>query len=183
MEKTMPKRNFRLKMQHACGSDELRPVFSNVKFENGYMYATDAHIIVRAAVLAFSDFDPSEVDILNGKFLDVDTFKKVIACKHVVVTEEGITDLKTKALYRFAEVEKYPDVEAVMNVGPRNEIDEIGIQHNVLSRMLKVISSSGFNGARYQFCAKNKGITILSNDSTLSENEFKGILMPAMIYG
>lgn len=183
MDKTMPKRNFRLKMQHACGSDELRPAFSNVKFERGYMYATDAYIIVRASVLAFSDFDPSEVDILNGKYIDADTFKKVIACKHVVVTEEGITDLKTKALYRFTEVEKYPDVEAVMNPGQKNEIDEIGLKPKVLSKMLKIISTSDFETARFQFCAKNRGITILSNDSMFTENEFKGILMPAMLNG
>lgn len=181
MEKTAEKRNFKLKMNIACGSDEIRPSMSNVKFENGFMVATDAHILIKAKVKTFSDFEESEVEILNGKYLSSDTFKKVIACKHVVVTEDGIEDMKTKALYKFTEVDSYPNYDAVMDVGLKSPIDEIGITPVVLNRMLKIISTPDFGSCRFSFAAKNKAITITSNNGDFSENDFRAIVMPAQI--
>jgi hypothetical protein len=90
MEKNSPKRNFKLKMHMTCGKDDLRPIMSHVYFDNGNMVSTDAHVLIKAKTSEFTDFDPSELEILNGKFIHANTFKKILACKHVVVDEERL---------------------------------------------------------------------------------------------
>lgn len=46
------------KLHKACADDEYRPAFSYVYFRNGYAYATNAHIAVRAKVEDISNIAP-----------------------------------------------------------------------------------------------------------------------------
>ena len=181
--KNNEKRNFRLKMNLACSKDELRPVMSFVCFDNGYMVATDAHIVIKAKVTSFSHFTDEEVEILNGKYLSSDTFKKVLACKHVVVTDEGIIDLNTKVCYVYASKEdlggEYPNYESVLLKSELLEIDKIGIKPAIAKKLFTIISTSDFNNCVLNFRGKNKAITISHSD--LLESDFTAILMPTMI--
>lgn len=173
------KRNFRLKMHKACGNDDLRPVMSYVCFDNGYMVATDAHLVVKAKVSEFSHFTPEEIELLNGKFLSSDTYKKILSCKSVVVEEEGVVDLKTKTVYKFQEIDgKYPNYNAVLDV-PRAEIDGIGLTPKLAKRMFDILSGTDFQTCHLKFGGKNKGITI--SHPTLLESDFVALMMPAQI--
>ena len=175
------KRNFRLKMHLACGTDDLRPIMTYVCFDGGYMVATDAHLLVKAKVNQFSHFTQEEIELLNGKFLSSDSFKKVLKCKEVVIEEEGIRDMKTKALYSFQEVDgKYPNYEAVIPQG-QNEIDEIGLVPKTAKRMFDILCGTDFYLCHLKFSAKNRAIKIAH--PTLLESDFVAILMPAQING
>lgn len=154
------KRNFKLKTHLACGNDDLRPIMSHVYFDNGFMYATDGYVVVKAAVQHFSDFDKSEVDILNGKFLHGSTFRKVFSCDQVIITETGIQDLATKDVYAFAVPDvKFPNIEAVI---PKEtmKIDEIGIQPSVAIKLLKILNTNDLRTVKFEFTGVNRGIKI-----------------------
>lgn len=171
------KRNFGLKMQFACGNDDLRPVMQHVYFDNGFMVATDAHVLVKAAAQHFSDFDKSEVEILNGKFIHKNTFKKILSCDQVIVTEEGVQDLATKDIYKFATVDiKYPNYNAVI---PKetSPIDYIGISTNIVTRLFKVMQN--IDGVKLLFSGSNRAIKI----EGLGEHEgaLECILMPRVL--
>lgn len=173
------KRNFKLKMHYGCGADELRPIMSHVYFENGYMVATDAHILVKAAIQHFSDFDKSEVDILNGKFLHKDTFKKILSINMVNVTEDGVVDMATKDLYKFADPgKKYPNYEVVM---PKNfaPVKAIGINPKIATKLFKVLDVEDIYSLELNFVSENRGIFLKG----LGEHEgaLECVLMPVLL--
>lgn len=181
--KNNEKRNFRLKMNLACAKDELRPALTYVCFNNGYMVATDAHIVIKAKITSFSHFTDEEVEILNGKYLSSDTFKKVLACKHVVVTDEGIIDLNTKVCYVYASEEdldgKYPNYESVLLKSELLEIDKISINPVIAKKLFTIISTSDFYNCILNFRGKKKAITI--SHPSLLESDFTAVIMPVMI--
>jgi hypothetical protein len=176
---TKEKRNFRLKMNMATGSDDLRPVMQHVYFENGFMVATDAHILIKAAVHHFSDFDQSEVDILNGKFIHKNTFKKILSAPMVQITEEGVVDLATKDVYKFAEeCGKYPNFEAVI---PKSTgaIEQIGVTPAVVQKLFKILASANIHTASMNFEAANRGVVIKGRHE--HEGALTALFMPAAL--
>lgn len=173
------KRNFRLKMHAACGTDELRPIMQHVYFDNGFMIATDAHVLIKAAIQRFSDFDKSEVDMLNGKLLHKSTFKKILSCEQVVVTENGIQDLATKDVYAFAQMDmKFPNYNAVIP-GERGPVNRVGINPKVASKLLTVLNTPEFINIELNFTQENRAIVIKPIGE---ENEsLTAILMPVLL--
>lgn len=175
------KRNFRIKMNLACTDDELRPLLQHVYFENGFMIATEGSILVKAAVLHFSDFDQSEVDILNGKFLHRNTFKKIMSCEMVTISDEGIQDIATKDLYAFSEVEgKYPNYEAVIPHISEN-INHIGLTPSIAVKMFRILSGQDFNSVKLEFHGLNRAIKI--SLTGFEAGALTAILMPAALEG
>jgi hypothetical protein len=143
------------------------------------MYATDAHICIKAATQKFSDFDRSEVEILNGKFIHQKTFKKILACDRVIITEDGIQDEITKDIYLFSKSEtKFPNVEAVIPKGV-NAIKEIGISPSVCMKLMKVLNVTDILSLKFNFTAENRPILITG----IGENEgsLECVLMPVML--
>lgn len=174
------KRNFRIKMNMVCGNDDLRPIMQHVYFENGFMVATDARVLIKAAVMHFSDFDQSEVEILNGKLIHKNTFKKILSIPMIAITEEGIVDMATNDVYKFSMCNgKYPNFEAVI---PKvvGEISEIGITPAVASKLFKVLSTQDIYSLKMSFEAANRGITLKSTGEI--EGALTAVLMPAMIH-
>ena len=52
-----------------------------ISFANGYAYATDCHILVRARLTDISNFDEQELSLLDGKFIHGNFFKEIVGCK------------------------------------------------------------------------------------------------------
>lgn len=173
------KRNFRLKMHLICGTDDLRPIMHHIYFADGFMVSTDAHVLVKAAVQHFSDFDRSEVDILNGKFLHKNTFKKILSCEKVQITEEGILDLATKDVYKFNDPgQKYPNYEAVI---PKqvNPIGRIGVNPATAMKLIKVLCTPDIVNVSMNFNSPNHGICIKAHGE--NEGALECVLMPVML--
>lgn len=173
------KRNFRLKMNLVCGSDDLRPVMQHVYFKDGKMLATDAHILIKANTQKFSDFDKSEIDMLEGKFIHKSTFKKILSCAMVIITENGIQDMSTKDVYAFAQTDdKFPNIDSAIP-SEYKEISEIGIGPQTCLKIMKVLSTPDIYNLSLNFSGQNKAITIKG----LGDNEgaLTAILMPVML--
>ena len=54
------------KLHKACANDEFRPAMHYICFRNGYAYATDGHIAVRASLDAICALSEEERNKLNG---------------------------------------------------------------------------------------------------------------------
>jgi len=104
----------------ACGlKDPYRISMQYIMFLNGYAYATDSHILVKARLTDISDFDEQDLALLDGKCIHANNFKKIVKSKgEVSITTDAIVvkeaeyevtyPLKTKEEIRF------PDCEEVM---------------------------------------------------------------------
>lgn len=166
-------------MNMATGSDDLRPVMSHVYFDKGYMIATDAHILIKAAVLHYSDFDQSEVEILNAKMIHKNTFKKLLSLKMVQITEEGIVDLATKDVYKFADTtDKYPNYEAVIPSGT-GPVSEIGINPKLAEKLMKTLSKIGSYSLRMCLRAPNEAIVFKGTGE--DSGALTAMIMPVML--
>lgn len=109
-------KNFQSRVDYACGNDDLRPVMSNIYFENGFLYATDAHIAIKQS-LRLHQFEDSEIEILNGKMIHRKQFMEIYKHDLIRVEEDGIlcrsNGIKVKYLWSDSD-NKFPSVEKVL---------------------------------------------------------------------
>jgi len=174
------KRNFSLKMNLACGSDDLRPIMQHIYFDNGFMIATDAYIIIKAAVGKFSQFDQSEINILNGKFIHRNTFKKIMSCRSVSITEAGIVDLATKDLYCFADPEvKFPNYEPIIPT-TNAPIKRIGLTPKIAAKIFTILSNTDADSVKLEFTSEVSGIKIIGCGEY--EGSLTCVLMPSKLH-
>ena len=183
-------KNFHLPMHLCTGTDDLRIAMRHVYFEKGYMYATDAHIAVRAMVSAFSDFDEKEIALLDGKFISREKFKRIFASSLVQVIDEGILCCQYNILYKWERDTgmKYPNIDAVLR--PRLDVDEaeaeavkkIGLNPDFLqtiSRTLMHREKLSYLSPILYFNGTKKPIMLLHPHH--KKSELAGILMPVNI--
>lgn len=175
------------KLHKACADDERRPAFSYVYFKNGYAYATNAHIAVRAKIEDISNIDPIDIEALNGKALHYKQFELLL--KHDSMEVEGndikmlnIGDNLTTTITLRDDI-VFPNVDKVL------EDAEAGFRENpptidpciniaLLNKLCAALGNSNKN-AGLRFCGLGKGILV-----KFAENEYWdviGILMP--MYG
>ena len=77
------------KLHLCCAEDMIRPVMEYVHFINGYAYATNAHVMVRAKIADISDFTEEEIAMLNNKSIHGHLFRQLIQRRRVEVTPDG----------------------------------------------------------------------------------------------
>lgn len=65
----------------ACSKDELRPDFQYIAFKDGYLYCTDATVLVRSRLDVVNNIDVFDIEKLNGNFMHKDCFKAMFAAK------------------------------------------------------------------------------------------------------
>lgn len=105
----------------ACGlKDRVRESMHYIMFSNGYAYATNSYILVRARLTDISNFDEQDLLLLDGKVIHANNFKAIVKSKgEVSITSDAI--VVTEAEYEVAyplkakESVKFPDCETVMN--------------------------------------------------------------------
>lgn len=114
--KTKNNFNKKVQMHLACSTDGFRPELQCVFFNNGYAYASDAHILVRNRISEISGLNESEIEALNGKCLRADFYKDMLKYDSIMIAEDGIECAKDndKAFFYFSKFEKYPDAEKVL---------------------------------------------------------------------
>jgi len=115
--KTKQKFNFNTKIHLACSDHMLRPSLNYVYFINGFMYASDAHILVKQSLKLHDIF---ESDFLNGKSINKNTYANILKYQFANATENGIEcsmrDNKDVVLFKYSENEMtMPDFESVLN--------------------------------------------------------------------
>ena len=102
----------------ACGfHDDFRTGMHYISFANGYAYATDSHILVRARLTDISNFDEQDLSLLDGKFIHGKLFKEILNCKgNVIITADAIIAERNecKISYPLMTGIRFPECEKAM---------------------------------------------------------------------
>lgn len=179
----MKTKNFRKKISLACGTDELRPSMTHLYFKDGYVYATDAHILLKQSLKAHA-FTDDEIEIMNGKFLHAAAFNEVYRYDSVTVSEQGFICRKgpVKTIVEFTDYDgSYPDADAVIPTGPLVPIDSIGVNMAIIKKV-EQLTLSYVKNVKIHFRAKNKAIIFTPLDSDdLEPNAEIILVMPVMM--
>ncbi len=160
----------------ACGKDPLRPAMNHIFFSNGYAFASDAHILIKAKL---EDFTHREdiIDILEGKYIHRDTWKQIYN-KSLIVKDEKLYCMELAMFIEFQEVDKFPNVEAVIPKGPLEDVKQIAFHPINLQNLYKSLGIIFQSGASFKFHGASKAIVVKANDNFY---ESFGIIMPIMI--
>ena len=171
---------FKTQLWHACGNDELRPVMNYAHVKDGFIYATDAHILVKQSLRGVHDLDETQVENLEGKFFHKDLLKLLDKQEVVMFEKDGISICSSgieKSLIPYSECDiKFPNCDAVIPDSSHSEsINFIGITPKILSRLIKSMYKSEF-GYRFTFYGKMRAI--LLNSGEFDRSDEIGLIMP-----
>ena len=176
------KYNFIQRASHLCNlcaDDELRPILSNIYFDEGNAICSDGHILLVIPVVEISNLDGADIEKLNGKMLNKAAFRYLLKFDRVSeIDDEGIcAEMKGinnpyKVKINFAESGRYPDYKYVMNV-EQHEVDkEISLKPSRLEELCKAV------GDDMPRLTPNGGHAILIR---FRESKAKGLQMPCLI--
>lgn len=170
------------KLENITGTDDLRPAMQCVYFKDGFVYATDAHVLIKQSLSDVHGFTDEEIKILDGKMVHRDVLKKLHSLENVKVTEEGIVadlSVNAKATYHYFDTQgdsfRYPNAEAVI---PQKFGDTTDKKIKFDPRNLKKLSD-GLVGSniRVEFSFTD-GNPIVVTTGEFTPNQQIGILMP-----
>lgn len=190
---------------HECTSnDDLRPAFGYIHFYNGYAYATDAHVIVKAKIEDISNFIASDIEMINNHSILAANFKKLIKHQNIEVTPEGFVfedyDKQMKVHYLWNEIiqeEKdgklcryvsitgkggkiyIPNFDAVIVDSEHiHTTDSIGIKHKLISSVAKAM---GADTLAFYFSGDDKMIKCRIKDGFDPDADIVAGIMPNLI--
>lgn len=77
------------RLDKLCGTDDLRPAMEYMYFQDGYVYVTNATILVRANLHAISNLPQATIDALNGHYFHRDLYSDLINLDTFEVTKNN----------------------------------------------------------------------------------------------
>lgn len=167
---------------HKC-ADIKSDTLNNIKFENGYAYATNARVAVRAKIEQISNLTSQEIGMLEGKSIDARSFKDLLKFPKVKVKENGfyVEDERSPVFFGFNTQKElvFPSVDNVIEQAIKNskyseKISRIGINVDYLKKL-----SEAMNCERILMKLNDKGailcLSALESDDPI---EIQGIIMP-----
>ena len=174
-------RNFNKKypLWKACGDDYIRTGMHYISFANGYAYATDSHILVRARLTDISNFDEQDLSLLDGKFIHGKLFKEILNCKgNVIITADAIIAERNecKVSYTLKTGIKFPECEKVL-VG--SEVTELKKEFGIKARLLNTLSE--VVGADFGVSVAWKSNHMFEVKPLGLSGDIKGVIMTIMV--
>lgn len=164
----------------ACGfHDDFRTGMHYISFANGYAYATDSHILVRARLTDISNFDEQDLSLLDGKFIHGKFFKELLNCKgNVIITADAIIAERNecKISYPLMTGIRFPVCEKAM-VG--SDVTEIKKVFGIKARFLNTLSE--VMGADYGIGMNWKSNHMFEVFPLVLSGDIKGYIMTIMV--
>lgn len=144
-------KNFRSRLDYACGNDDLRPFMQYIHFVDGYAFATDSHCII-IQCLKFSGFSDEDIGFMNDNAIYKKSFMQIYKAKVLKVTEQGFDD--GEIVYKFKQI-KTPinfkqctlDIQNYQKGARKN----VGINRSVVEKALKSMYSE-YETHKLTFC-------------------------------
>ncbi len=181
---------FRLHRCCATNRDE-RQFARYIHFRDGYAYASDAHILVRAdiATISYNLFDEEEIAHLNGKAIHADCFKQLLQESFVTIDQQGFhakDDEGNEIIYCTRDLSapdpetgeatvRVPDFAKIFDeLGERKETDALGLNSKYLERL---VDAMGGDGAVRIDMNGTKAMRV-THISTQGIDDIQGVLMP-----
>lgn len=184
------------KLHKACASDDLRPAMHYICFKDGYAYATDAHIAVRANLHAICALSDEEIAKLNGHLIHKSHYELLLKYSTIEIGEGTITliDPESKArtviqMTRIAgsseEMEQsngkaiyYPNVDAIINSDRSEEpLQQVGFNYPLLGRIIAAMGITP-NRVGLRFTTSGHQMVVLGVEPGI---DVRGIIMPILL--
>ena len=184
------------KLHKACASDEFRPAMHYICFRNGYAYATDGHIAVRASLDAICALSEEERNKLNGYLIHKKQYEMLLKYGTIEIGDGVITCIDSESnarttiqLVKLAESSEsaeraegkaiyFPNVDGVINDDLSKEpLQKVGFSYQLLGRL---ISAMGIQREciGFRFTSNSKPIVVLGVEPGI---DVRGIIMPMML--
>lgn len=176
--------NCNCRIDAICEPDIYRPHFNYIYFKNGFAYATDAHILIKAKLSEISSFNDAQIAMLENKCLHYSLFYKLLQFNIVEVVNDGFEAIDENCdfsiLFKFStwKEKTVNDIEFVLkNAEDKHQtsFEYFGLNPELLKRL---------NGA---FGAESKILKVIVKSSTdpilvyKTGNKSVGLIMPAII--
>ena len=188
--------NPQYKLHKACCKDALRPALQHIFFKDGYAYASDAHIAVRAKVADITDnLDATSLDLLNGYAIHSDDFQKLLKYDSIIIEKEGVIRIEdgsfkiSIALKRIVEGEDPKDKTEVRSMDFEKVICKHGKEHvavdaiGINTTLLNDLRAAMGIGAcvALTFTGKGSVIEVGGIDAEDTFFDIKGIIIPRLL--
>lgn len=176
----MSKSNFTKNLHKLAYKENNRPGMNYIYFDDDYVYVTDANLLLKQHISFHGVLNPEN---LNGKCIHFKTFQVIKQRYQTVIARENdikcVDDWENEAFFSYGSCDDsfLNRMKAVIPTGEAKEIDEIGINPNIISQLTKEMFTVGEKQFKFQFYRKNRTILITANDM---KNQL-GIVMPVMI--
>lgn len=173
--------NFTLPIHLATDKNcSIRPIFQYVYFENGYMYATDANVGIRAKIAPFFDGD-GDLKFLEKKGISNVKFALIYKQKRITITEQGF-ETADGILYKFDNIDKYPNLNKLIDESvsaKKGPVEKIGIDLSLANKLSKAMTQfkEGIKQFKLEFISPSKAILV----TKIGQDDCVGIVMPVMI--
>ena len=188
--------NKQYQLHKACDKSGMRPALEHIFFKNGYAYASDSHIAVRAKVADITDnLDETSIDLLNGYAIHSDDFQKLLKYDSIIIEKEGVIRIEdgsfkiSIALKRIVEGEDPKDStevrsmdfeKVICNHGKEPaEVDAIGINTTLLNDLRAAMGIGAC--VALHFTGKASVVEVRGIDAEDTYFDIKGIIMPRLI--
>lgn len=178
------------KPQKCCGTDALRPAMSHLFFNNGFVYATDAHVLIKQDLKACHGMTDEIVEKLNGKMLHRENADALAACDLFEIHDDKIIgakkNSKTKVLADLVadgQEGEYPNVEAVIpSMADASELAQYALDPKKLLQLqsASVALDKDAKVLRLTFFAPDRGALVHFHG--FSESEQLGVIMPCILW-
>ena len=184
------------KLHKACANDDFRPAMHYICFNNGYAYATDGHIAVRASLEAICALSEEDRNKLNGYLIHKKQYEMLLKYSTIEICEGAITciDTESKArttiqLVKLAESSEaaevsygkaiyFPNVDAVINDDLSKEpLQKVCFSYSLLGRIIDAMGiTSGRTGLR--FTSNGRQMVVLGVEPGI---DVRGMIMPMIL--
>lgn len=184
------------KLHKACANDEFRPAMHYICFRNGYAYATDGHIAVRASIDAICALSEEERNKLNGYLIHKKQYEMLLKYRNIEIGEGVITCIDSESnarttiqLVKLAESSDskerkdgkaiyFPNVDGVINDDLSKEpLQKVGFSYQLLARLIAAMGIQR-ECIGFRFTSGNKPIVVLGVEPGI---DVRGIIMPMML--
>lgn len=177
-----------MKLWKACSSrDDARTELEYVYFENGYAYASNAHILAKINLKTLTTFDDEEISCLNGYCIHANALKLLAHYDNISIgwaDDDTLTLVceirKNKLTLNLTKKEEInaPDFESVLKTeGEKEPIEKIGIEKTYIGDLTDAIGAKRVKFDFYGSCSK---IIVTPIDDLF---DVKGLIMPIMVTG
>lgn len=199
--KDLPNNAFlsKCRLWDACnkgGEDGLRPALEYVFFENGYAYASNAHILVRVPITHVSTLADDSLSLLEGHGIHGPLLKRLVHLWPLRVEKEDIIDKdgnEREMVYIYAydgeneirvtltntEQIKPPRMDEMFEItGEREPVHKVGLSQKMLNRLT---SALGTTKIKMEFVSEKTKILVTPLE--VEHIGAEGLIMPMIVTG
>ena len=161
----------------ACIDDEFRPNARLIEVKNGIATATNSHIVARIDLRENGQLTPEQIELLNGKFIDMEVWKECHKCDSLEVTETNIICFKNgiKKTFDFSISQgMFFNIDSIIidiSKSGAGEKEQVKYNGKFIAIFNKIF---GTNEITFSFSKGNLGTLVYPNDYS----GMFGVLMP-----